>query len=100
MANRSPFDPDTHFAIVPSDTPVSEDGYKLGEPKRLECDACSASVLLTRQPSAGVDELQHDPDCPQRFVRSDWWAMQFSQLADDRRLTVDQPTIADGGRNE
>ena len=73
----SPFDAGTHYAIERSDTPVNEDGYKLGEPKLLSCDHCSAAVLLTPEPSPGVDELSHDPDCPQRWVRSRWWRDQF-----------------------
>ncbi|WP_135807331.1 hypothetical protein [Halorussus marinus] len=70
---RSFSDPDTHFAIVRSETPVTEDGYKVGEPKRLECEECGAGVLLTEEPTPGIDELQHQPTCSQRFVKSRWW---------------------------
>jgi hypothetical protein len=71
---QSPFDPETEFEIGRSQTPVSEDGYKLGEPKTLSCRHCSAEVLLTPDPGdPGVDDLSHDKDCPQRWVRSEWW---------------------------
>jgi len=70
-------DPDTHFEIERSETPVNVDGYKVHEPKWLRCAACGASVLLTEEPSPGVDELQHAPNCPQRWVKSEWWAEQF-----------------------
>lgn len=73
----TPWDPDTHYTVVRSETPVSEDGYKIQEPKYLECDGCGARVLITEDPSAGIDELSHDRDCPQRWARSDWWARQF-----------------------
>ena len=72
-------DPMTHFRISRSESPVSEDGYKIGEPKWLECETCEARVLLTRDPSPGIDELQHQPTCPQRWVRSKWWRLNFMQ---------------------
>jgi len=75
---RSFADPDTEFELLRSDTPVDVDGYKLGEPKKLQCPECGASVLLTPEPSPGVDELQHHPQCPQRWVRSEWWESQFA----------------------
>lgn len=74
---RSFSSPETEFEIVPSDTPVTVDGYAQGEPKRLECGECGAAVLLTRSPSPGIDELGHEKDCSQRFVRSNWWRHQF-----------------------
>lgn len=74
----SPFDPDTHYEIVDSDTPHTDDGYWPGEPKALRCAACGAEVLLTEQPSPGIDDgLPHDPDCPQRFARTEWWRSRF-----------------------
>lgn len=76
---RSFSDEDTEFEIERSDTPVDVDGYKLDEPKRLECPECGAGVLLTPDPSPGVDELQHHPQCDQRWVRSEWWAEHFTQ---------------------
>lgn len=69
----SPFDAATVYEIRRSDSPITVDGYKIGEPKRLRCAECGASVLLTPDPSAGVDDLQHDPDCSQRWARSEWW---------------------------
>jgi hypothetical protein len=74
---RSFTDPDTEFELERSDTPVDVDGYKLGEPKQLKCVACGAAVLLTESPTPGVDELQHEPACPQRFVKSRWWRNNF-----------------------
>ncbi|MCD2204390.1 hypothetical protein [Halobacterium sp. KA-6] len=76
------FDPSTEFEIQRSETPISEDGYKLGEPKYLECAHCSARVLLTEEPSPGVDELPHDPDCPQRWARTPWWRDHFLSTGD------------------
>jgi hypothetical protein len=75
----SPFDAETTYRIKESGTPVTEDGYKHNEPKWLVCGACGATVELTPEPSAGVDELPHDPDCPQRFARSDYWEQEFRQ---------------------
>lgn len=72
-------DPSTHFEIVPSTTPVDVDGYKLGEPKLLRCTECGADVLLTEEPTPGIDELGHEKFCPQRWVRSRWWREQFLQ---------------------
>jgi len=77
MSRRSFADPSTEFDLVASSTPISEDGYKIGEPKLLQCAECGAGVLLTEDPSPGIDELQHEPNCPQRWVRSRWWRKQF-----------------------
>lgn len=74
---RSALDPETHFEIVRSETPITEDGYKIGEPKLLECEECGASVLLTEDPSPGIDELGHEPDCPQRYARTATWRDAF-----------------------
>jgi hypothetical protein len=35
-------DRETHYRIVRSTTPVTADGYKLGEPIEVECDYCGA----------------------------------------------------------
>lgn len=77
MMPRSFADPSTEFEIVCSDSAVTVDGYALGEPKWLRCPECDADVLLTEEPSPGVDELGHAPNCSQRFVRSRWWREQF-----------------------
>lgn len=78
IGQRSPFDPDTEFTIERSESPISEDGYKIGEPKILSCEFCNASVLITEDPSSpGVDDLSHERDCPQRFARSQWWRAHF-----------------------
>jgi hypothetical protein len=61
-------DPDTHFEIVESGTPVSVDGFALGEPTgEVRCAECGAV-------HDNVDEIPHDPTCSQRWVRSRWWA--------------------------
>lgn len=70
-------DPDVEYEIQRSETPVSVDGYKLGEPKWFACAECGARVLLTEEPSPGLDELQHEPDCSQRFARTEWWREHF-----------------------
>lgn len=79
MSPSSFADRDTHFEIVESESPVTVDGYALGEPKTLRCVECGAEVLLTPEPSRGIDELGHDPQCSQRWVRSRWWSRQFQQ---------------------
>lgn len=70
-------DPETEFEIVASDSPITQDGYKIGEPKLLCCRECSAAVLLTEEPTPGIDELQHEKHCSQRWVKSRWWRRQF-----------------------
>jgi len=79
MNQQSFADAQTHFSIERSETPVTEDGYKIGEPKHLKCEYCEAAVLLTEEPSPGVDELAHTPECPQRWVKSEWWRQNFVQ---------------------
>lgn len=80
MSPLSPFDGETEYEIEPSGTPSSDDGLNPTEPKWLKCDHCSAKERITEEPSPGVDELAHDPGCPQRFVRSEWWQEHFAQL--------------------
>jgi len=75
---RSFSDPETHFEIVCSETSVSVDGYAHGEPKFIRCPICGADRLITEEPSPGIDELGHEPDCSQRWVRSRWWQEQFA----------------------
>lgn len=87
----TPWDKSTHYSIIKSETPVDVDGYKIGEPKKIRCDGCGAEELLTPDPSAGVDDLQHDRDCPQRFARSEWWARHLQGMDDVE-------VAADGGR--
>lgn len=74
---KNVYDPSTEFEISRSETPVSKDGYKIGEPKYLECAHCTARVLLTEEPSPGIDELPHDKTCPQRWARTPWWRDHF-----------------------
>lgn len=65
-------DPDTEFRIVVSE-PGDDDGCRVGEPRELVCDACGESIRLTREPSAGVDDFPHAPDCSQRFTHFHWF---------------------------
>jgi hypothetical protein len=61
-------DPETHFSLVRSETPVSVDGVALNEPTgAVECCEC-------RRQADNIDEIPHAEDCSQRFVRSEWWA--------------------------
>ena len=63
--------PDTEYRIVRSDTPVWDDGFKVGEPTgEIECCACGRSAL-------NIDEIPHRQDCPQRWARTDFWRDQF-----------------------
>jgi hypothetical protein len=64
---RSFTDPDTEFELERSDTPVDVDGFKLGEPTgRVSCASCGATAH-------NIDEIPHEPGCPQRFVHSHWY---------------------------
>jgi len=64
-------DPDTHFHIVRSDTPVDVDGYKLGEPTgEVSCCECGRTAMTP-------EEIPHGPNCSQRYVVSEWWAEQM-----------------------
>jgi len=62
--DANPLNPDHEYRIVPSETPLSEDGYMRGEPKRIECAFCSAGLVLTEEKTPGVWELNHEPWCP------------------------------------
>lgn len=74
MSGPLPWHPDHEYRIETSDSSVTVDGYALGEPKRLSCDYCAASVLLDRDATTpGIDDLQHERGCPNRFARSHWW---------------------------
>lgn len=61
-------EPDTHFKIITSDTPVSVDGFALGEPTgEIKCRECGAT-------HKNIDDIPHAQDCRQRFVHSEWYA--------------------------
>lgn len=75
----TPWDKNTHYRIEKSETPPSEDGYWPGEPKKLVCEGCGTDVLLTEEPSVGVDDLDHDRDCPNRFAKSNWYRTQLTE---------------------
>jgi hypothetical protein len=64
MLDEDPLD-DTHeYELVTSDSPISVDGYALGEPKRIKCWFCDADVYLTPEKTPGVWSLNHEPTCP------------------------------------
>jgi hypothetical protein len=69
---RSFSDADTHFELVKSDTPISVDGYKIGEPTgEVRCEACSASAAAPEYiPHNRVD----GEECPQADVVSEYYA--------------------------
>jgi len=80
LGARSFADRDTEFVIEESKTPFTVDGYNRGEPMILACPYCSAQVLLTPDPTdPGIDDLSHDTDCRQRFVRSEWYREQLTE---------------------
>lgn len=68
MDYRSFSDPETHFLIVTSDTPVSVDGYAKGEPTgEIRCASCGRK--------AGAPEyIPHEHGCPQADVKSRYYA--------------------------
>jgi hypothetical protein len=72
--SATPWNLETHYRIERSQVPVSADGYKLGEPKRLVCGECGTSVTLDPDPATpGIDDLSHAADCAQRWAKSEWW---------------------------
>lgn len=65
-------DEDTRFELIKSDTPVTVDGFALGEPTgEVQCDECGESAM-------NVDEIPHRKHCSQRFVRSRWWRTRLN----------------------
>jgi hypothetical protein len=52
------------YQLETSETPVTEDGYKMGEPKRLSCAFCEAAMVITPEKTPGVWSLNHEPWCP------------------------------------
>lgn len=59
-----PLDPDHEYELIKSQTPPSEDGYKIGEPKAIECEFCPARLVLTEEKTPGLWSLTHEPWCP------------------------------------
>ena len=76
---RSFASPDTHFRIIPSESPPTVDGLAIGEPKWLACECCSARVRIDGPDGhqTAIDDLPHDRTCPQRDVVSRWFREQF-----------------------
>ncbi|MFC5135519.1 MULTISPECIES: hypothetical protein [Haloferacaceae] len=71
--------PETHFRIEVS-KPGDHDGHQVGEPARLECDECGASVPIDGPDGheTAVDELPHSRGCSQRDVKSAWWMDHYA----------------------
>lgn len=64
---RSFSDPETHFRLLTSETPVTVDGVALGAPTgEVECEECGRSA-------AAPEYIPHKEGCEQRDVRSEWW---------------------------
>lgn len=63
---------DTEYRVIRSDTPVWDDGFKIGEPTgEIECCSCGRSAL-------NIDEIPHRQNCPQRWARTDFWRNWFT----------------------
>jgi len=62
--DQNPLAEQTQYRIETSDSPHTEDGYWPGEPKALVCEHCAMRVPLTEEPSAGLWDLSHEPQCP------------------------------------
>ncbi|WP_247002152.1 hypothetical protein [Halosolutus gelatinilyticus] len=63
--------PSTEYRIVRSETPVWDDGLKIGEPTgEIECCSC-------RRSAPNIDETPHCKDCPQHWVKTDYWRDRF-----------------------
>lgn len=87
MAGKRSFaDPDTEFTLERSDTPITADGFKMGEPTgEVTCDECGRT--------AGAPEyIPHLPTCSQSDVRSEWY---YKTHLDQYRLT-EEPEDGDG----
>ena len=68
---RSFSDADTEFELVIAETSEGRDGLRRGEPTgEVRCVECGA-VAET------VEEIPHEPSCPQRGVTSRWWERTF-----------------------
>ncbi|QLH75775.1 hypothetical protein HZS55_15795 [Halosimplex rubrum] len=63
-------DPDTHFQLMRSRSPVHVDGFKKGEPTGVvTCLSCWRSARNS-------DHICHRWDCPQKHARSRWYWRQ------------------------
>lgn len=77
MSPASFSDPETHYRLEKSNTPVTVDGFALGEPTGMVmCEECGREA-------ENVDEIPHASDCPQRFVKSHWWEHMFENGDND-----------------
>jgi hypothetical protein len=75
---RSFADPDTEFEIETAESSEGWDGVRNGEPVRMRCPKCGATLPITRDPSASIEELPHEPGCEQRGVVSEYWEETFA----------------------
>lgn len=60
----NPLASDHEYEIVESETGPSVDGYRLGEPKELDCIHCDARMIITSDPTPGLWSVCHEPTCP------------------------------------
>lgn len=68
---RSFSDPDTHFALLRSQTPVTVDGFKIGEPTgEVECEECGHSASAPEYIAHGRVDGE---ECPQEDVLSEYY---------------------------
>jgi len=69
--SRSFSDPETHFRLERSDTPITDDGFKIGELTGVvECLECGEA-------HTNIDEIPHAEDCSQRFVHSEFYVQSM-----------------------
>jgi hypothetical protein len=74
---RSFSDPDTHFRLLRSNTPVNVDGFKLGEPTgEVVCEECGQSA-------AAPEYIPHLKHCSQSDVRSRFWERTHAAVRDN-----------------
>lgn len=59
-----PEDPDHEYRIITSETNRHDDGYERGEPKRFDCIHCSATMIITPDPTPGLEWQSHEQWCP------------------------------------
>ncbi|WP_207891208.1 hypothetical protein [Natrarchaeobius oligotrophus] len=72
QSSKDALAPDTEYQVVRSETPVWDDGFKIGEPTgMIQCCGCEKRAL-------NIDEIPHDPDCAQRWAKTDFWRDRFN----------------------
>lgn len=83
-SGRSFSDPETEFALERSETSVDVDGFKLGEPTgTVTCEECGQSA-------AAPEYINHDKNCPQRDVRSEYYFETHPQAIEQLMESSDE----------